>query len=163
MVPIALGHISVGNILHATSLVARKKNGIAEFVFMDPLNWKFTEHQTYKNILEPIVRFTSDLDYAKKTLVRAGYLGILRALKDTVSHINQEKIALQFFHLLTVVEKLNLLNDDFFNKHYKKRICGLINDKLSGVFPSIEITLKGMERPSYPDAKSELLKRYSCN
>jgi hypothetical protein len=150
----------VGSILHATSLVVRKKNGELDFIFMDPLNWKFSIHQSYKRIIYPIIRLASDFDYAKKTIIRAAYLFLLKAPEIIT---DQEFRAVQFFLFLPAVEGLDLLKDEFFQNKYKKPLCDLIQNSLSGVFASKEISSFGIEIPSYPDAKSELLRRYSCS
>lgn len=164
IIPLALGHLSTGTINHATALVVRKRKDKTDIIFMDPLNWKFSQHATYKRILEPLTRIFSSSDYAKQTLIRAGYLYLLLASKEKAK---QEERARPFFHFLAAIEKLQLLKDQFFQKTYKKPFCDLIQSSFTVVFQSEEILqpppyLPYDARPSYPDAKKELLKGYGC-
>lgn len=70
IIPIALGLNSTGTIEHATSLIARRKAGKWEFIFMDPLNWKLRNNDSYKKTLTALIKFLTNKDYRQKNLIR---------------------------------------------------------------------------------------------
>lgn len=75
-IPLSLGINSIGNIEHSVGLIARRKQGKWEYIFMDPLNWQFSKTETYKKTLNALLRFFSDKDYALKSILRNQFANI---------------------------------------------------------------------------------------
>jgi len=172
IIPISLNLNSIGSIRHATSLIIHKKNGVLEYIFMDPLNWRVSSTENYKKVISRLIRLISNPDYVKKSLIRSGYTMLFERTdhaKDKDYGGGREFIAFPFFGYLEVLENLALLEDPFFVSYYKKPTCDLIKNKLAK--PPISVELKpltfeedphGTQRIKYPDAQDELWRRFKC-
>ena len=119
-IPISLDLNSSGDIEHATGLIARKKSGTWEFIFLDPLNWKMSSTDTYKKTLGAIVRFFKDEAYARKNAIRFNFGSIFTDSRDPNSVRNMNNRGRLFWNEL---KKRGWLHDEFFLRLYKKPFC----------------------------------------
>ncbi|HXW54100.1 MAG TPA: hypothetical protein VEL47_08365 [Myxococcota bacterium] len=158
LIPIAITLNSTDTILHAVSMLIRRSASGFNYIFMDPLNWKFSGHQNYQKIIDSIRRLVENPQYFKEALIRSGFFAAKRFSGQA------GVTALALFSYVELLENLNLLDDGFFIKVYKTSACELI--KNLGETP-IQISLKlddeGLQKRVVPDARQELDNRFKCH
>lgn len=166
MVPIALG-LNATVIRHAVSLLLRKVDNQFEYIFMDPENWNMIETQNYMDVLNTIIRITSDLKYFKESLIRSAYINIFHSLSEPSDiasneyYSKPENRAEHIYYYWQIIDQMDVVKDEFFLKFYKGKTCELINKYI----PNKSITLRidiGATRSEIRDARSELQRRFNC-
>lgn len=108
---------------------------------MDRLNWKMTSNKNYMSIINTLIRWVSNPEYFKKTIIRAGYF---TSVYWVINH-RDYYLSSNLFTYLIILKDLSLLNDKFYTEYYKKPLCKLVNDNLRG------------------EDKSELLVSFLCD
>lgn len=142
-----------------------REQGRSNYIFMDPLNWKFSENKSFREVIASIRRLLEHPEYFKKSIIRSGYFAADFFKQD---ELDKKFQAFTLFSYVEVLENLNLVNDDFFIKHYKNPTCQLINQRFAGTHVRVELKLdRKYNRAGNPvrvvsDAKEELKRRFGC-
>ena len=164
VIPISLSLNSTGSVWHATSLLAVRDGSETDFVFMDPLNWKFSEIQTYSDAIFSLKRLIDDPEHLNRSIIRWGYFWS-KKLIDGSADLSKRDRASNFYKAHRGYERLGLLDDDFYKKFYQKPFCELIRRNFAEA-EVVEVTLnfegRGGKTKKIDDARSDLLVNFAA-